>query len=129
MKFFKINLLLICFLSSCFILNAQEKTKNYHDNGNLKSEGQYDADGNGIGEWKFYYESGKLQKTGNYLNGTPDGEWKYYDEESAWVFDISEYKNGQKIEPTKGCYSGDCQNGYGKFLKTYLEKNKTHWFI
>lgn len=68
-------------------------TKKYYDNGNLKSIGSYDANGNLTGQWKFYNESGKLEMAGNNKNGKkngnvesistakdniPDGEWKSY---------------------------------------------------
>ncbi|MFK7771181.1 MAG: hypothetical protein AB8F94_03540 [Saprospiraceae bacterium] len=109
------TLMLFSILFFATQIDAQEIKKEYHENGNLKSEGQYDANNKGTGEWKFYHESGKLEKNGNYLKGVPDGDWKYYDEKTGWLNDIVEYKDGEKFKPNKlGCYSGNCENGYGR---------------
>ncbi len=59
-------------------VNAQKEHKKYHDNGNLKEEGWFDSNGKGIGDWKFYDEYGKLNQTGSYVNGAPDGEFRFY---------------------------------------------------
>ena len=62
--------------------NNETELKNverkYYNNGNLKSIGAYDASGYATGTWKYYHENGKLEKTGNYKNGNPDGEWVFY---------------------------------------------------
>jgi antitoxin component YwqK of YwqJK toxin-antitoxin module len=54
----------------------------YHKNGNLASEGNYN---NGLedGLWKDYHENGQIASEGNYLNGNEIGEWYFYDEDGA----------------------------------------------
>ena len=66
-----IKFLIICLI--CFKSNAQEVTKEYYDNGQLKSIGKgKNPDSGGYtlnpnakgpeGEWKFYYENGQLER-------------------------------------------------------------------
>ncbi|MFK5854619.1 MAG: hypothetical protein QM503_00720 [Bacteroidota bacterium] len=54
--------------------------------GKLVGEGIFTDSGHKQGNWKEYYNDGKLQATGNYLNNLRDGVWKYY------------YKNGRLEE-------------------------------
>ena len=54
--------------------------------GKLIGEGIFSDSGNKQGKWKEYYNDGKLQATGNYLDNLHDGIWKYY------------YKNGKLEE-------------------------------
>ena len=88
----------------------EEIKKEYYDNGNLKSEGNFSLYSDCIsnincsgcpecllpvyrknGKWKYYYENGKLKKEGNYIIdfsviGLPiikDGLWRFF------------YSNGQ----------------------------------
>ena len=35
--------------------------------------------------WKFYSSDGKLEQTGSYNNGRPDGLWKWYYESGAML--------------------------------------------
>ncbi len=113
MKLFSIQTLLMCsLLLVAFNMNAQQKHKEYHDNGQVKAEGQYDANGNGTGIWKYFWENGKLSHSGKLLGGKRDGEWKFY-MKNGFVGDIEFYKNKNKVEPQVGCYFGNCENGYG----------------
>lgn len=52
--------------------------KQYHRNGELKSIGWY-KNANQIGEWKTYHHNGQLYHIGTYDNGKETGEWRYYD--------------------------------------------------
>lgn len=57
--------------------NRQGNWKEYHDTGELKSEGEY-KDGKRVGPWKFYHKNGQAEQLGSYIGGQPDGEWKWY---------------------------------------------------
>ncbi len=58
----KTRILTFLMLVNYFMFYAQTlHTKNY-DNGNLREEGQLDENGKQIGEWKYYYEDGKLER-------------------------------------------------------------------
>lgn len=55
--------------------------KYWHENGNLKSEGNFN-NGDSIGVWKFYYrKSGKLALKGNYESDKKHGKWEKFDSE------------------------------------------------
>jgi antitoxin component YwqK of YwqJK toxin-antitoxin module len=53
----------------------------YYASGKIEQTGRYDKKGRPQGPWKWYYESGKLLREENYINGLRDGELKEYDEE------------------------------------------------
>jgi len=55
------------------IEDSKNKDKQYYDSGGLKYEGNKQQ-----GEWKSFYESGKLKRTGNYVTSRKQGEWKEY---------------------------------------------------
>ena len=77
----------------------QEMTKEYWDNGNLKSEG-FLNDTTKTGSWKYYDDGidGRLISEGNYKEGEKDGLWKDYDYDENVENDIvvweGTYKNG-----------------------------------
>ncbi|GEM_PF-1193866 len=60
--------------------NIYPVVKKYYDNGQLKSIGFYDEEGNPTGEWKSYNRSGKLRSIGNYKDGHFTGQWEFYSE-------------------------------------------------
>ncbi|AXT18960.1 hypothetical protein D7030_15010 [Flavobacteriaceae bacterium AU392] len=66
--------------------------KEYHDNEQLKTEGQY-LNKIRVGDWKDYYKSGELSKTYTYHNGKPIGEWKSYYKNgrlaSKYIYDVN----------------------------------------
>lgn len=54
----------------------------YYKNGNIEYKGNNNDQGHETGEWTFYTESGKLEKSGMYSGKRPSektGEWKFYD--------------------------------------------------
>jgi antitoxin component YwqK of YwqJK toxin-antitoxin module len=110
-----LKIIIIAIITTLFIntSNAQKKHTVYYDSGNLKEEGQFDSSGKGTGDWKTYYENGTLKVIGSYTEGKPDGEFKFYNK-LGWLYDIHNYNNGEKISLAKGCYYGNCDNGYGK---------------
>lgn len=61
----------------------QGNWKEYYDSGKLKAKGKYKDDVK-IGLWVYYYKNGKIEQKGHYNEkGKPTGEWKWY------------YRNGQ----------------------------------
>ena len=56
--------------------------KYYHENGQLKSEGNF-KDNKKEGLWKWYYENSQLKYEGIFKDGKQEGLWKWY------------YENGQ----------------------------------
>lgn len=59
--------------------------KEYFDDGTLKVEGFKDKNGKETGEWKMYYDNGKIKEIGNYLEGQKTSEWKQYDKNGQLV--------------------------------------------
>lgn len=53
----------------------------FYASGKLEQKGKYDKKGREQGPWKWYYESGKLMREENYVNGKREGELIDYDEE------------------------------------------------
>lgn len=99
----------------------QGKQLSYYENGNPKAEVHYDMgkitgvtcfaqDGkimhqsnfkNGTGDWKLYWENGKLLETGKYKNFRKDGVWKRYNENGS-IENTLEYNNGRLVKETWG---------------------------
>ena len=77
-----------------YFKDKSEEWKNYHDNGQLSSEGKY-INGKLLGEWKFYYENGQLKQEGKYVNGKYEGEWKSY-HDNGQLKTQGKYVNGKK---------------------------------
>ncbi|MCD7979268.1 MAG: toxin-antitoxin system YwqK family antitoxin [Fusobacterium sp.] len=48
----------------------------------------------GTGEWKFFWDNGKLLEEGKYKNWVKDGTWKRYQEDGT-VDSIAVYENGR----------------------------------
>jgi antitoxin component YwqK of YwqJK toxin-antitoxin module len=72
-----------------------EEVKKYNDSGKLLATGYKSPDGKATGQWKFYYESGKLKEEGSFKDGKETGQWKTYFE-SKKPQEIGNYKNGLK---------------------------------
>lgn len=113
MKTIILFLLTLLFSSS---LIAQEKHKEYYDNGKLKESGQYDANGKGYGTWKFYTKNGELECIRNYLNGRTNGEVKYY-YSNGKVERISHYSNAVET----GTWKRFDRNGQLKEVESYTD--------
>ena len=78
--------------------------KSFHDNGHLKSEGQYE-NGAMIGKWKFFYKSGNIKEIIFYRDNVENGPFIEY------------YENG-KIS-AEGTYANELEHG---LLKIYDDK-------
>ena len=69
--------------------------KEYHPNGQLKSQGEY-LNSKRIGEWVFYYPNGKIEQKGKYdKKGKAQGPWKWY-YESGNLWREETYRNDQQ---------------------------------
>jgi uncharacterized protein len=67
----------------------------YSSVGTLEGEGLYDDDGNRQGEWKEYFENGKVKASGKYKDNRREGAWKYFFENGT-VEQKGQYKNGKE---------------------------------
>lgn len=65
----------------------------YHENGKLKIQGTVDAEGEFHGNYKEWYENGKISKDENYNHGTLQGSTKYYFENGK-LFQEVYFNNG-----------------------------------
>jgi antitoxin component YwqK of YwqJK toxin-antitoxin module len=67
--------------------------KEYHPNGELKSQGEY-VNSKRVGAWKFFHPNGKVEQEGKYdRKGKPQGAWKWYYEDGS-VLREENYRNG-----------------------------------
>lgn len=121
-------LTIILFLLPSINYGQTRRVKSYFTNGALQVSGKYLKCANyddkhpcyngtcrKIGEWKYYYENGNIERVENYKilkdcskTATPDGLWKYYNnfgdlvkteqykEGVLWHADISEISFGDK---------------------------------
>lgn len=51
--------------------------KIYYQNGKLQMSGQLKNNRN-IGEWKYFYDNGNIESSGNFENDKPEGKWYWY---------------------------------------------------
>jgi len=52
--------------------------KYFYDDGCLESSGDF-SDDKPHGKWSWYYKNGKVKSEGNYVSGKPEGRWIRYD--------------------------------------------------
>lgn len=65
-------------------------------NGILMGEGIVDDNGKKQGDWKEFYETGKLRAKGKYTNSKPVGKWIYYFEEGGIEITGTYSRKGEK---------------------------------
>lgn len=102
--------------------NKGEKTgewKEYHENGQLKSIGQYESDKK-TGEWRKYRDDGQLHVIGEFENGEENGEWKYY-YKNGQLFSIGKYKHGEETGEWKEYYENGHFSSIGNYKKGKFE--------
>ena len=56
------------------------KFTEYHDNGKLRTQGQY-KEGNPDGLWTHYHYNGKIYETGSYKDNIKDSLWRQWDDQ------------------------------------------------
>ncbi|MDP4266946.1 MAG: toxin-antitoxin system YwqK family antitoxin, partial [Bacteroidota bacterium] len=95
--------------------------KEYFETGELRGEGNYKNDRR-IGKWIFYHRNGKIEQTGTYIEGEiPDGEWKWFYESGkllkSEIFKrglleglLKEYTDSGNVI-TEGKYQDDLKEG------------------
>ena len=106
-------LLITLLIVTVFKLTAQEQ-KQYFDNGNLKSSGQINKNGNRTGEWNIYYENGQLKLVGKHLDGKLVGEWKsYYD--NGQLNSILKFVDGKAVGESKYYHENGDLKGIGNY--------------
>ena len=91
------------------------KSQTYDINGTLMAEGVVLPNGWKNGSWIYYYEKGRKQATGEYINDKKVGKWTYY------------YRNG-KVQQT-GTYSTDKLSGIWKWYYKTGELLREEYYI
>jgi len=85
----------------------------YYENGKIQAIGKFiDEEKSGI--WKTYYENGEIESIGSYVKGKRSGKWKWY------------YENGQPCSIEK--YSND-DFKRGKFWDEHGNRTSIDKFI
>lgn len=70
----------------------------FHPNKTVEQKGKYDKKGKAQGPWKWFYESGNILREENYRNGLQDGMMTEYSD-SGKVITKGEYIDGLKEGP------------------------------
>lgn len=84
---------IVCIAFSALIGDETKMySKEYHNNGHLKSEG-WVLNTKKINYWKFYHPSGAVSSEGHYKNNRPEAYWYFYNEDGK-VTKEGHYKNG-----------------------------------
>ena len=73
--------------------------KYFYDDGRLESTGDF-SDDKPHGKWTWFYKSGKVKSEGNYLSGKAEGRWIKYDEQGHLNI-IIYYSGGEIISEVK----------------------------
>ena len=92
-----------------FLSYGQTTVQNKYENGNLREIGQLDKNGKQIGEWKYYYESGKIERIEKFENNK--------------MYTKSFWKNGQLSEINSS------ENGFFFGTTTMFFENGMVWSI
>ncbi|HEY4797788.1 MAG TPA: hypothetical protein VII99_01815, partial [Bacteroidia bacterium] len=75
--------------------NQQGSWTEYHPNGKTKGKGKYE-NGIRVGEWIFYHANGKTEQKGTYnKKGKPEGLWQWY-YDSGKLLREENYLNGKR---------------------------------
>jgi len=59
-------------------LGRVNSSRMYDSNGNLIAEGIVNQEGDKLGDWSYFYASGKIKSKGRYNNNRRVGQWLYY---------------------------------------------------
>lgn len=88
---------------SCFGFVEQNKNvgnwKYFYDDGRLESTGDF-IDDKPHGKWIWYFKNGKIKSEGNYLSGKPDGRWFKYDYQGH-LNQVIYYSEGEIVSDIK----------------------------
>ena len=69
--------------------------KYFYDSGELECTGDFDDD-IPVNRWTWFYQNGKIKSSGNFINGKPDGRWIKYNVEGITTMIIN-YSKGEII--------------------------------
>jgi antitoxin component YwqK of YwqJK toxin-antitoxin module len=69
--------------------------KYYYENGQLECTGDFDND-KPTGKWIWFYKNGLTKCIGTFINGKPDGQWRKYNED-GFTCRIINYHSGEVI--------------------------------
>lgn len=83
-------------LENLYNLNKKGEFKIYYENGKISTIGNYN-DFKLNGSYVSFYENGAVASDGFYKNGLLDGEWKFYSKNGS-LEKIEKYKNGMIVE-------------------------------
>ena len=89
----KIYLFIICL--SIFLSLAAETVNSYYPSGKLEFTGNM-INGKKQGEWKWFFENGKLSLLGKYLADKEVGEWKWF-HTNGIAFAVGYFANGKPV--------------------------------
>ena len=82
----------------------------YHQNGRIKSKGNFDGEGKRTGEWKYYYNSGIPQEITIYEKDLAQGKSEVW-HDNGLTYSLTNYKNDQRDGPeTTYFYSGQTRS-------------------
>jgi len=122
-----------------FDKSKDEITIKYHDNGIIASKGKYayvpgprkQARSKKDGEWKYYFNNGKIRSKGNYKvskynhskwpQSKKNGEWEYYKYDGSFLR-IEQWKDGNPI--SDGIILRYHDNGQLKWKCTFKDGKK-----
>ncbi len=88
------KLFFIVFITLSTLVGNEKKmySKEYHDNGKIKSEG-WVLNTKKTNYWRYYYPSGAVASEGHYKDNLPEAYWYFYAEDGK-VIKEGHYKNG-----------------------------------
>lgn len=100
----------------------------YHDNGQVKSKGNFNDNGEKNGDWDFYYDNGKPKQKNSYVNGKYEGRFTSWFTNGNISVQTSYKDNKLDGEYTSWYYNGLLQtvNHYVDDKKEGVEKNYTY---
>jgi antitoxin component YwqK of YwqJK toxin-antitoxin module len=78
-------------------IGTEYKVTRYYESGPVEEIGFYNSLGEKNGEWKRYYEDGKMFATANYRDGIKHGDWKIYNPQGNMITYLK-YKKGKRVE-------------------------------
>lgn len=103
---------------------GQDENKTFYDNGQVMTEGAYNASGKPDGPWVYYWSNGKKQREGTYRNGHPIGAWKEWYENGQVKASLSFLLSGSETVKN-GAYTMYHENGKVAVKGNYSYGRKT----
>jgi len=86
----------IIYIFTLILVVSPEYSKDYFDNGKLKSEGWIQNDMK-VKYWYFYYNNGNLKSKGHFVEDEKNGYWYFYNPDGE-ISTEGSYNNGNKTE-------------------------------